>query len=312
MEVHGPWLPAGTVAKKSASDWAQELGETTDGGCYAPYVATHLQQAQHLAKLANITSSDVVCDLGCGEAGLLCELVRLTGCSAIGCDVDADVLARGQARIDAEPYASRISLSQACISKYMLGTVFQSATCVFVFLVPQQLSALSVGLSKFLTDHPERNKCVLSQRFAIGEFTVHKQIGDEKCSVACPTNAPGVQGRPDYFGSLGAAFLYTAASCAPRLVEYTRDSHFTLLEREPSSGISLYRSMHRCVSFDGSSLAPVVETRVPGVEGAFVLSNILTQYECDQISGLTQAMGYLPDPLRHRSVRATEHVCVGG
>ena len=223
--MHGPWLPAGTVANKSASDWAKELGDTTDGGCYAPYVATHLQQAQRLADLANIVSSDVVCDLGCGEAGLLCELVRLTGCSAIGCDVDADVLARGQARINAEPYASRISLSQERISTYMLGTVFQSATCVFVFLVPQQLSVISVGLGKFLTDHPEHNKCVLSQRFEIGEFTVHKQIHDEKCSVA-PSNAPGLRGRPDYFGSLGAAFLYTAASCAPRPLEYTRDSHF--------------------------------------------------------------------------------------
>ena len=310
--IHGPWLPAGTVTQKAARDWAQELGEVTEGGdFFSPYVATHLQQVQRLVSLANIVSSDVVCDLGCGDAGLLCELVRLTGCTAIGCDVDADALARAQARIDSEPYASRISLRHECIRTFMLGTMFQSATCVFVFLLPQQLSALSAGLHKFLIDRPERSHCVLSQRFQIGEFKGEcKQISDEKC-VSAPSHAgheAADQGRPDYFGSLGAAFLYTAASCAAEAqpLTYTRDSHFSPLEREPSSGISLFRSVPRCVTFDGSSLGQVVETRVPGVEGAFVLSNILTAHECAQISGVSQAMGYLPDALRHRSVRATE------
>ena len=151
--------------------------------------------------------------------------------------------------------------------------MFQSATCVFVFLLPQQLSALSAGLHRFLIDRPERSHCVLPQRFQIGEFNGEcKQISDEKC-VSTPSHAgheAADQGRPDYFGSLGAAFLYTAASCAAEAqpLTYTRDSHFSPLEREPSSGISLFRSVPRCVTFDGSSLGQVVETRVPGVEGA--------------------------------------------
>jgi hypothetical protein len=90
METNGPWLPEGIIAKKGASDWARQLrlrrspddDDNDDQLCYySPYISTRLEQVARLVILANIRSTDVVCDLGCGEALLLCEIVRLTGCN---------------------------------------------------------------------------------------------------------------------------------------------------------------------------------------------------------------------------------------
>ena len=99
--MHGPSQRPG-ASTKGASDWAAELGSQLEGQSYAPSVTTPALQARRLVELGAIKASDVVCDLGCGEASLLCELVRLTGCRAIGCDVNRDLLTAGQSRVDAE------------------------------------------------------------------------------------------------------------------------------------------------------------------------------------------------------------------
>jgi SAM-dependent methyltransferase len=210
--MHGPSQRPGT-STKGASDWAAELGSQPAGQSYAPSVTTPALQARRLVELGAIKASDVVCDLGCGDAQFLCELVRLTGCSAIGCDVNADALARGQLAIDASADGGRIRLTRETISAYMLGAAFQSATCVFVFLVPLQLASLTPGFRLFLDGAPSRR--ILSQRFAIVGLTLRQEICDEQseassAAAAAATDADA-HGRHDYFDGLGAAFMYHAA-----------------------------------------------------------------------------------------------------
>ena len=114
----------------------------------------------------------MLCDLGCGEAGLLCDLARLTGCSAYGCDVDADALRCGQSRVDAEGLAGRVTLHQA-----------------------------------FLDASP-RNR-VISQRFEVcGLRALRDEVPD--CETAL--GELDAAGRGAYFGSgLGKAFCYARA-----------------------------------------------------------------------------------------------------
>ena len=82
---------------------------------------------------------------------------------------------------------------------------------------------------------------------------------------------------------------------AAQAEESKLSSPVSLLEREVGSGLPLWRSRDNLVTFDGAPLGPVVSTAVPGVAGAFVLSNILSRYECDQLRQASQAMGYLPE-----------------
>ena len=203
----GPWAPPGSTCRKAASDWAAGCGMGVEGHAFAPHVPTPLLQAKRLCELGAINAADVVCDLGCGEASLLCELVRLTGCAAIGCDVDSDLLASGRANIDADGYcAPRVRLTHAPIETFVQSAAFASATVVFVFLVPSQLAELMPTLAAHLkARHGNR---LLSQRYEIGGWQHSAKLMDQRAVQEAGAT-------PAYFGSsLGAAFLYAGrASC---------------------------------------------------------------------------------------------------
>ncbi len=191
--------------RKGALAWALELGGRgyVPDASYSPLVATRSSQAPRLVLLAAVTSDDVLCDLGCGEAGLLCDLARLTGCSAYGCDVDADALRCGQSRVDAEGLAGRVTLHQAFIEDFDL----ERATVVFVFLVPLQLEALRPKLQRFLDASP-RNR-VISQRFEVCGL---RALRDEVPDCEAALGELDAAGRGAYFGSgLGKAFCYARA-----------------------------------------------------------------------------------------------------
>jgi precorrin-6B methylase 2 len=179
--------------------------------------------------LANIRSTDIVFDLGCGEALLLCEIVRLTGCNtAMGCDVDGDAIKYGQDHITNMGYTAQIQLNHECIGTFMQSDQFQSVTCVFVFLVPQQLSTIVPALQAFLAKKSNVvNRRVLSERYKICELTAFDQIDecailieqgtkttvmDEEATTKIMTELSDSnnRGRMDYFGDgLGAAYLYS-------------------------------------------------------------------------------------------------------
>jgi len=81
----------------------------------------------------------------------------------------------------------------------------------------------------------------------------------------------------------------TLATNAP--VAYERGRHFALLTREPGqqhSDLPIWVSSPEVIKYNTAAAGPVVRTDVPGVQGAFVLSNILSDDECDQINGVAR------------------------
>lgn len=219
--AHGPCLAPGGATTKGAREWAMDLGGHCEGQSYSPLLVTRRLQAERLARLGSISSSDVVCDLGCGDASLLCELVRLTGCSAIGCDVDADAIARGRARIDADALKRNdIRLTHALIEAFMDSVAFASVTCVFVFLVPQQLDKLTPQLSAFLWAQ-EGNR-LLSQRYRVSGLEVHGSLQDydQAADMGEVSLMDELGSRScEYFStSLGAAFLHKHQRSAQSIV----------------------------------------------------------------------------------------------
>ena len=81
---------------------------------------------------------------------------------------------------------------------------------------------------------------------------------------------------------------------AKKLVHYERGRHFQLLTTEWGSerdDLPIWTSTANAVRFDDKP--PVVRrTEVPEVPGAFVLSDVCTPEECDQLIRLSEAMGY--------------------
>jgi hypothetical protein len=56
----------------------------------------------------------------------------------------------------------------------------------------------------------------------------------------------------------------------------------------------------------------VVKTVVPGVQGAFVLSNVLSPSECDSINSVASAMGFTEDAPVADDLPAAARVKEGG
>jgi hypothetical protein len=80
--------------------------------------------------------------------------------------------------------------------------------------------------------------------------------------------------------------------------KYRSDVHFSLLQRESGSerhDLPIWVSAPGAMQYEPESWGPILRTDVPGVPGAFVLSNVLTPHECDQMRTLSEAMGYTTD-----------------
>lgn len=79
---------------------------------------------------------------------------------------------------------------------------------------------------------------------------------------------------------------------------YERGRHFHLLTHEPGQerlDLPIWVSRPHTIEYNDSAAGPIVRTPVPGVQGAFVLSNVLSPAECDQINSVATAMGFTED-----------------
>ena len=79
--------------------------------------------------------------------------------------------------------------------------------------------------------------------------------------------------------------------------KYLKDRDFQLLSRESGSerrDLPIWVSTPHTIRWS-DTFGPVARTDVPGVQGAFVLSNVLSVEECTQLLRLSEAMGYTED-----------------
>ena len=89
-----------------------------------------------------------------------------------------------------------------------------------------------------------------------------------------------------------------ASLLTPNQSIYKQGTHFELITRESGAertDLPIWQSMPGVVQFDTTGWGPVQRTDVPEVPGAFVLSNVLTTVECDQLRDISEAMGYTED-----------------
>ena len=73
--------------------------ESDDSRSLAPFESTPLARVEEAARLANIVSSDVVVDLGCGDGRWLVA-ARKHCRRLVGYDIDGALLAKGRAALD--------------------------------------------------------------------------------------------------------------------------------------------------------------------------------------------------------------------
>ena len=192
--------PRKSSSALGTAEWAALAGSVDSS--FAPFVVTIDAQCDRIIALAGVTSGDVVCDLGFGDASFLLKMASATGCRCIGCEVNGDLVAEATDRVArAGEVGSRVALTQALISTFVESTAFlETATVIYVALVPSTMAELEPVLRAALQRPGVR---VVSQRFEAAGLTASRSID-------------GGDASPDgsYFSDGGPAYLYEHAAVA--------------------------------------------------------------------------------------------------
>ena len=155
----------------------------------APYVATPPEVVDRMLRLASVSSTDVVYDLGCGDDRIVIAAAQQFGARGVGVDIDPARIAEArrnaaQAQVD---HLVTFRLEDA------LTTDLSDATVVTLYL----LSAQNVALRPTLTRQLRAGARIVSHNFWMGDWDADEVDtftgGDGQTRTLYLWNATGAQ-----------------------------------------------------------------------------------------------------------------------
>lgn len=126
---------------------------------WAPWWRTNKKTARASCKLANISSKDVVCELGSGDGTFLTVAAKEFGAKGIGIEIDPFRYFVSSILLHSNRLSDKIKL----IRKNFFDVDISEATLVFVYLVPRVLEKLK---PKFLKELRSGTR-IISYRYKI-------------------------------------------------------------------------------------------------------------------------------------------------
>ncbi len=112
----------------------------------APFVATPMQVVEKMLEVAQVTSSDVVYDLGSGDGRIVIMAAEKYGAKAVGVELDRLLVEESTAKIQERNLGELVSI----IHGDLLQTDIRPATVVAVYLLPGANEKLRPKLEKEL------------------------------------------------------------------------------------------------------------------------------------------------------------------
>ena len=113
-----------------------------------PYVPTPQPVVEAMLKLAKVTSSDVVYDLGCGDGRIPIAAAQQYGARGVGIDIDPVRISEANENAKAAGVTDKVKF----LNEDLFTTDFSEATVVTLYLLPsvnekliQKLKALKPG-----------------------------------------------------------------------------------------------------------------------------------------------------------------------
>ena len=135
------------------------------------FVPTDFQVVIAMLKLAEVTSKDIVYDLGCGDGRFVVTAARQFGAHGVGVDIDPERIQ------DARELAARTGADDRV--RFIEGDLFETdisaATVVTLYL----LTRLNLKLRPKLLKELKPGTRIVSHEFAMGDWTPEKtaQVG---------------------------------------------------------------------------------------------------------------------------------------
>jgi len=137
------------VLARAPSIWAVEAGvpkapETEELGL-VPYVPTPHEVVDTMLEMADVKSTDVVFDLGCGDGRIVVAAAK-RGARAYGVDIDPARVKEAKELAQKEGVESKVTIMLGDVFK----TDFSSATVVTMYLLPEYNRKLRPKLERVL------------------------------------------------------------------------------------------------------------------------------------------------------------------
>jgi precorrin-6B methylase 2 len=132
----------------------------------APYVPTPQDVVDRLLKLAVVTKSDVVLDLGCGDGRIPITAAKTYAARGIGVDIDPQRIAEANANAKAAGVTHLVTFKL----EDAMTTDLSQATVVTLYL----LSSSNLKLRPILTRQLKPGTRIVAHNFAMGDWEAEK------------------------------------------------------------------------------------------------------------------------------------------
>lgn len=113
---------------------------------WSPWWRTNKKVARVMIKLAEISSKDIIYDLGCGDGTLLITAAKLMGTKGVGVDIDPSRVFIAKLRVLFNKLNQQLTIKR----KNLFREDISAATVVVVYLIPQTLRKLEEKFSSEL------------------------------------------------------------------------------------------------------------------------------------------------------------------
>ena len=138
----------------------------------APFLSTPQEVVDRMLEMADVTSSDVIYDLGSGDGRILITAAARYGARGVGFEIDPPLVTHSRKRVSAAGLEDRVEIRQQDIR----SVDFSPASIVTLYLYPETNLALEATLKRQLKPGGR----IVSHYFGMGDWKPHqvRQVTD--------------------------------------------------------------------------------------------------------------------------------------
>jgi SAM-dependent methyltransferase len=140
-----------------------------------PYVPTEPKVARGMLKLAGVTITDVVYDLGCGDGRVVIMAAKDFGAHGVGIDINPVLIQEARANANAFNIENLVRFEEGDLFNVNL----HNATVVTLYLLPH----VNLRLRPKLLSDLKPGTRVVSHRYNMGDWEPEKEEGVEGATI---------------------------------------------------------------------------------------------------------------------------------
>jgi trans-aconitate methyltransferase len=143
------------------------------------YIPTPQEAVDAMLELAQVRSTDVIYDLGCGDGRVLITAAQRYGIRGVGIEIDVARIQEAQALAEHAQVPDRVAFHH----QDLFECDFREATIVFLYLLPH----LNLRLRPRLFQQLQPGARIISRDFDMGDWQPQQvlpvQSSDEPCTL---------------------------------------------------------------------------------------------------------------------------------